>query len=85
MKAVATARRVGEGEEAKVVGSERAGARWGLRVRRGRVSMKEARKAGVRVEWRDGMPAPPPSHDVAVVEVMGRWRRARAKLGWEGW
>lgn len=50
VKAVATARRVGEGEAAKVVGSERAGARWGLRVRRGRVSMKEARKAGVRVE-----------------------------------
>ena len=39
------AARVGSGEAAKVVGSERRGRRSGLRERAGRLSMREAAKA----------------------------------------
>jgi hypothetical protein len=46
------AARVGSGEAAKVVGSERRGRRRGLRERAGRLSMREAAKAA-------GRPLPP--------------------------
>jgi hypothetical protein len=42
------AARVGSGEAAKVVGSERRGRRRGLRERAGRLSMREAAKARLK-------------------------------------
>ena len=70
-KAVWKVARVGSGEAAKVVGSERRGRRRGLRERAGRLSMREAVKAAVARVVGSGREMPP--------AVVGRrsWKAVR--------
>jgi hypothetical protein len=75
------AARVGSGEAAKVVGSERRGRRSGLRERAGRLSMREAAKAAEARVVGSGREMPPVVVGRRSWKAVRVWSSERSRLG----